>query len=232
MFDFNPAFISAPVALPLRKNPGPGWSRDVFICFTPWGEGSPKSAKLSKCLLWATMFYSSLQLAIVNSSYSNINLKPKQVNCLEAVYSSKAVIAVLPTGYGKSLIFQILPSLLCDKFVGEAQRKRPSITTVNKPVILVVSPLNALIKNQIKRSCQGTIKAGVLNVKKSKDTGSLQLDFSGNESLLKNAKYDIVYLHPKSLLSCEEGMELLQNKPYQESVRAIIVDEAHCILEW
>ena len=103
---------------------------------------------------------------------------------------------------------------------------------MTKPVILVVSPLNSLIEDQIKRSCQETINAGVLNVKKGKDTKSLQLDFSGNQALLKDAKYDIVHLHPESFLSCKEGMELLQSKPYQESVRAIIVDLAHCILEW
>ena len=49
---------------------------------------------------------------------------------------------------------------------------------------------------------------------------------------LKMPKYDIIYLHPESFLSCKERIELLQSKPYQESVQAIIVDEAHCILEW
>ncbi|CAB4035489.1 Hypothetical predicted protein [Paramuricea clavata] len=39
-------------------------------------------------------------------------------------------------------------------------------------------------------------------------------------------------MHPEAFLSCKEGMELLQSKPYQESVQSIIVDEAHCILEW
>ena len=93
-------------------------------------------------------------------------------------------------------------------------------------------PLNALIENQIKRSYQGKIKAGVSNVKKGKETDDLRLDFTGANSLLKDAKYDIIYMHPEAFLSCKEGMELLQSKPYQESVESIIVDEAHCILEW
>ena len=177
------------------------------------------------------IFHSNLHWAIVDCNYSNTYLKPQQVKCLEAVYSNKGVIAVLPTGYGKSMIFHILPSLFYDKFVREEQRKRPSTVSVNMPVILVVSPLNALIENQIKRSCQGHIKAVVLNVKKDKDSDSLELNFSSNQSLLKDAKYDIVYMHPESFLSCKEGMELLLSKPYQELVRAIIVDEAHCILE-
>ena len=65
-----------------------------------------------------SMFYSSLQFAICSSSYSNINLKVKQVQCLEAVYCGNDVIAVLPTGYGKSIIFHLLPALFHDKVNG------------------------------------------------------------------------------------------------------------------
>ena len=43
------------------------------------------------------MFYSSLQAAVSNSIYSNINFKVKQVFCLEAIYRGRDVVAVLPT---------------------------------------------------------------------------------------------------------------------------------------
>ena len=170
------------------------------------------------------MFYSSLHFAIVNSHlYSSIILKPKQVKCLEAVYFGRDVIAVLPTGYGKSLIFHLLPSLFHDKLTSASNKRA---------VVIVVSPLNALIENQIKKSYQGNIKAGILNVKKGKDDEDLRLNLVGTDLLLRDAMYDIIYMHPEAFLSCKEGMELLQSVPYQESVRAIIVDEAHCILEW
>ena len=55
------------------------------------------------------MFYSSLQVAISGSRYCNLNLKLTQVQCLEAIYSGRDVIAVLPTAYDKSLIFHLLP---------------------------------------------------------------------------------------------------------------------------
>ena len=42
------------------------------------------------------MFYSSLQAAISHSIYSNVNLKVKQVICLEAIYYGRDVVAVLP----------------------------------------------------------------------------------------------------------------------------------------
>ena len=59
--------------------------------------------------------FSSLHFAIVTnviySSYWNIKLKPKQVQCLKAIYSGKDTISVLPTRYGKSIIFHHLPGL-------------------------------------------------------------------------------------------------------------------------
>ena len=63
------------------------------------------------------MFYSSLQAAISHSIYSNVNLKVKQVIGPEAIYHGRDidVVAVLPTGYGKSVIFHLLPSLFLDK---------------------------------------------------------------------------------------------------------------------
>ena len=52
------------------------------------------------------MFFSSLHFA----SYYNINFKAKQVRCLEALYFGKDVVAVLPKGYGKIMIFHLLHS--------------------------------------------------------------------------------------------------------------------------
>ena len=82
-------------------------------------------------------------------------MKPKQVKCLEAIYFGRDVVAVLPTGYGKSLIFHLLPSLFYDKLTSLRSASN------NHAVVIVVSPLNALIENQIQRSYQGNIKAGI-----------------------------------------------------------------------
>ena len=67
------------------------------------------------------MFYSSLQAAVSSSIYLNINFKVKQVVCVEAIYRGRDVVAVLPTGYGKSLIFHLLPSLFLDKIKCESR---------------------------------------------------------------------------------------------------------------
>ena len=73
-------------------------------------------------------FFSSLHFA----SYCNINLKAKRVRCLEARYFGNDVVAVLPKGYGKIMIFHLLHS-----------------QWLAHEVIIVVSSLNALMKDQI-----------------------------------------------------------------------------------
>ena len=169
------------------------------------------------------MFYSSLQAAVLNSIYSNINFKVKQVVCLQAIYRGRDVVAVLPMGYGKSMIFHLLPSLFLDKIKCEI-RVAPS------PVIIVVSPLNALIKDQI-RLKEGNVKATVLSVKGENE--DLELDSrDANPAELGDVKYEIVFANPEAFLSCKKGIELLQSETYQQNVYAIVIDEAHCILEW
>ena len=61
-------------------------------------------------------FLSCLEFALLNSVYKGIILKPKQVLCLESAYLEKDVMCVLPTGYGKSLIFHLLPMLIFAKY--------------------------------------------------------------------------------------------------------------------
>ena len=58
-----------------------------------------------------------------------------------------------------------------------------------RPVVIVVSPLNALIKDQIRRTEEGNLKAAILSVKRKKITGDLQIDSkNGNLEVLKMFK--------------------------------------------
>ncbi|XP_028412599.1 ATP-dependent DNA helicase Q-like 1 [Dendronephthya gigantea] len=169
-------------------------------------------------------FLSCLHTAINKSViYNNINLKPKQVKCLEALYKKKDCVAVLPTGYGKSLIYQLLPSLLNERNTFEQIRLGRELSH-NTPVILVVSPLNSLICDQLRKLNNGAdLKAVFLK----KDSTSFC-----EAPDIKDALFDIMFLHPEACLSSKTGMDLFQSSPYQKSVEVIVVDEAHCILEW
>ena len=124
--------------------------------------------------LWSkfsAMFYSSLHVAIIpitQTNYSNINLRPKRVKCLEATSCGRDVVAILPMGYGKSRIVHVLPSLLHKKIKSGWPAPSPSFC----PIIIVVSPLNALIKDQIRRSNDGQVKATFLNSKRRGNSGN------------------------------------------------------------
>ena len=53
----------------------------------------------------ALEFLSCLQCPLLSTGYDSIFLKAKQVICLESLFLKKDLVAVLPTGYGKSLVF-------------------------------------------------------------------------------------------------------------------------------
>ena len=93
-------------------------------------------------------FLCCLEFALLNSLYEEIILKPKQVLCLESVYLQKDVMCVLPTGYGKLLIFHLLLMLLFAKYklrgdLIHAWRSKSFSTVAVNSIVIVVSPFNS-----------------------------------------------------------------------------------------
>ena len=190
-------------------------------------------------------FLSCLEFALLNSVYKEIILKPKQVLCLESVFLKNDVMCCLPTGYGKSLIFHLLPMLLFAKIKLRGDlllgwRSKGITTTMVDCIVIVVSPLNSLMSNQISRLSESGIKASVMNMRETRkgldsddDEVVADIDFSRCEEMkLRDGHYHIVFAHPETLVSSKYGRQLLLSKNYQENVVAIVVDEAHCIIEW
>ena len=140
------------------------------------------------------------------------------------------VIAVLPTGFGKSLLFQLLPDFLLVK--------------ADKNVVIVVCPLNSIIEDQLKVLGERGITADVLQLA-SDDRESIESLFnpedndesvdvsklkSPSEKIL-NGDMQIVFAHPEALLS-KERRELMKGKVFQRNVAACVVDEAHFVEIW
>jgi ATP-dependent DNA helicase RecQ len=128
--------------------------------------------------------------------------RPLQREICEATLASRDVFALLPTGGGKSLCFQ-LPALL-----------RPGLT-------VVVSPLIALMKDQVDALQASGVAATFLNSTLDADEARSRLRG------LHRGEYKLLYAAPERLML--EGWEQNLQK---WNVSALAIDEAHCVSEW
>lgn len=130
------------------------------------------------------------------------NFKGSQSKIVNAVLQQKDVLALLPTGGGKSICFQV-PAM------------------AQEGICIVVSPLIALIQNQVNNLKNKGIKALAL-------TGGISFDEV--DKLLDNCiygNYKFLYLSPERL-----QQDLVKERILQMNVNLIAIDEAHCISEW
>ena len=140
-----------------------------------------------------------------------VSLREEQKDCLKNLVAGKDVFAILPTGFGKSLIFQLFPRII-SMLNG---RDSGTIST-----IIVVTPLVAIMKDQVEQlNALGVV------------TTAIGLDEGLDESAAKNGRCEIVYGSPESWLSKEWRKELQEGQLGKQTV-AIAIDEVHSITEW
>ncbi|XP_057308214.1 uncharacterized protein LOC130646094 [Hydractinia symbiolongicarpus] len=151
-------------------------------------------------------------------------LKPKQVQCFEALLKGRDVVAVLPTGYGKSLIFQLLPDVI------------PQKSTRN--IVIVVCLLSSIIENQVQFLNSVGISAMSLHCNNSSTSSyeSLFAEMKTHEEIkiskkVQEGDINLLFAHPEAILS-EQGRNLLKSTVYQDNVVGIVIDEAHCVEFW
>jgi ATP-dependent DNA helicase RecQ len=128
--------------------------------------------------------------------------RPGQAEIVSAVLEGRDVLAVMPTGGGKSLCYQ-LPALLRDGLT------------------VVVSPLIALMRNQVAQLQAYGVAAGSFNSANEPDEARETF------RLLKNGALRILYLAPERL-AVPETRELL----VRTGVSLLAIDEAHCVSQW
>ena len=168
-------------------------------------------------------FEGALEKVLESIGHKHLKLKPKQREALqEIIVNKRDCLAILPTGYGKSLIYQLLPS------VADHMASVNGDTAKNKSIVIVVSPLNALIDDQLNK-----LNSVGVNCTSLRFSGTEHEDFDeGFLGPLKEGKPQIIYLHPEVAVSNRQCRELFLSTLYQENVVAVVVDEAHCIIEW
>src|SRR5215469_1434106 len=129
--------------------------------------------------------------------------RPKQEAIVQDILAGRDVCVVMPTGGGKSLCYQLPAALQTDK------------------TAIVVSPLIALMQDQVAQLKEMGIPAAVLN---SSQTWSEQ---RRTEHYCEHGKYRLLYLSPERLAK-KEMIQWLKKVP----ISFFVIDEAHCMAEW
>ncbi|MEM6639182.1 MAG: DNA helicase RecQ [Pseudomonadota bacterium] len=139
---------------------------------------------------------------VLQRTFGYSEFRAPQADVIDAVVAGSDVLVVMPTGGGKSLCYQI-PSML-----------RPGVG-------LVVSPLIALMQDQVDALAQVGIKAAYLN---STQSASEQARvWSGIEA----GTLSMLYIAPERLLQPDTLSRLSHNR-----IALIAIDEAHCVSQW
>jgi ATP-dependent DNA helicase RecQ len=141
-------------------------------------------------------------LPALKRHFGHDSFRPGQEEVVRSILSGRPTVAVLPTGAGKSLCFQ-LPALLCE---GTA---------------VVISPLIALMKDQVDALRQRGIPAAKITSAETPEEKSAVF------TAFRQGQLKLLYIAPERL--AQPGFrELLQQVP----LSLLAVDEAHCVSQW
>ena len=140
-------------------------------------------------------------------------IKPEQEIALLSFLRGHDVFVSLPTGYGKSLCYAALPAAF-DRLLKK--------TSPSTSIVIAVSPLIALMKDQVASLSARGLAVGCITQESSEE----------ERAKVKNGQYQLVLFSPEALLSFRRWRELLQGEGYSSRIVAFIVDEAHCVKKW
>ena len=139
-------------------------------------------------------------------------LKAEQRKAIDAFVSGKDVFVYLPTGFGKTVCYIVLP------VVFDTLRK-----VTGESIVVVVSPLKILMADQVD-SCS---HKGLKSVSVCGDESSRQLYNS-----VINGNFQVVYISPEMLIGKRMWRDMLLSDCYQDRLVGVIIDEAHCVKKW
>ena len=139
---------------------------------------------------------------ILESYFGYKRFRPGQQEIIDSILNGRDALAVMPTGAGKSVCYQV-PGLMLDG------------------ITLVVSPLISLMKDQVNALTSAGVRAAYLNRSLTNAQYNKAL---GN---MAHGMYKIVYVAPERLVS-EQFAAVCQSLP----ISLMAIDEAHCVSQW
>src|SRR5690554_2188210 len=141
-------------------------------------------------------------LTVLQRYWKHAQFRPLQEEIISSVLEGRDTLALLPTGGGKSVCFQV-PALLKDG------------------LCIVVTPLIALMNDQVNQLKQRGIQAVAVHSAMSRN----EIDLYLNNCMYGSVKF--LYLSPERLQTA-----MFQARVSRMNVSLIVVDEAHCISQW
>ena len=141
------------------------------------------------------------------------DLKKEQKEAVREFVGGKDVFVSLPTGFGKSLCYIALPGVF------------DVLRSVEKQsMILVVSPLLALMKDQVASITKMGVSAVYVSDKKTSSAAVMRSLAAG--------EYQVIFASPEALFQGTQQRTILCSNAYQENLMAFVIDEAHCVKKW
>jgi ATP-dependent DNA helicase RecQ len=141
-------------------------------------------------------------LGVLKEVFGYDTFRPLQGDIISSVLQLKDTLAIMPTGGGKSLCYQ-LPALLFDGLT------------------VVVSPLISLMQDQVRQLEALGVEAAVLNSSLSRS------EYRAQQMAVSSGRAKLLYLAPETLFQ-DRTLGLLK----RTQVSCLTIDEAHCISEW
>ncbi|KAI1134234.1 ATP-dependent DNA helicase [Hypoxylon sp. FL0543] len=163
-------------------------------------------------------FLGGIAKAILKESFGYDNFRHEQFSAIKSILRGENTLVIFPTGAGKSLCYQI-PAIAFEK-VDAAKADRGS---AGPGITIVVSPLIALMKDQVDALLRKRIPAACLDSTKT---------YEQNQQIkagIREGRLRLLYCAPERLNN-EGFVESMKHIP--GGVRLVAVDEAHCISEW
>ena len=157
-------------------------------------------------------FSNAISYALAQLPLSHISLKNEQRLAIRAVYEGQDVFVCLPTGYGKSLCYQTIPFVMGFK------------NDCNNTAVVVVSPLIALMEDQVCGLKKKGVKASIITASRSVR--------KENITTINGMDEDRLFFCAPEALVMSKWRAAFEQSRFSDRIVAIVVDEAHCVSKW